>query len=213
MNTTKKERFLIGIAGGSGSGKTTFAGRIISECTKAGINGQVFSIDNYYKPLNHLPLRKRRLYNFDHPNAIDFTLMHRHIKKLLRGEAILQPVYDFKLHTRKKKSVTRHPARLIVVEGLYALYFSKLLPLYDYKIFVSTGIATAILRRVQRDIEERGRSVEEARRQILATVLPMYETYVNPTQKNAHFSINWEGAEIPEKATEGFVRMLRDHLR
>lgn len=213
MNSSLRGRFLIGIAGGSGSGKTTFADKIISECRKAGINGQVFSIDNYYKSLSHLALKKRRLYNFDHPNAIDFTLMHRHIKKLLRGESIQQPVYDFKLHTRKKKSVTRHPARLIIVEGLYALYFSKLLTLYDYKIFVSTGIATAILRRVQRDIEERGRSVEEARRQILATVLPMYETYVKPTQKNAHFSINWEGAEIPAKATEGFVRMLRDHLR
>lgn len=209
----RKERFLIGIAGGSGSGKTTFAGRIISECRKAGINGQVFSLDNYYKPLSHLSLRKRKLYNFDHPNAIDSALAHQHIKKLLRGESVQQPVYDFKLHTRKKKSVTRHPARLIIVEGLYALHFPEFLPLYDYKIFVSTGIATAILRRVQRDIEERGRTIEEARRQILATVLPMYETYVKPTQKNAHFSINWEGVEIPEKATEGFVRMLRDHLR
>ena len=102
------------------------------------------------------------------------------------------------------------PAQLIVVEGLYALYPEAFLKLYHYRIFVATGIATAALRRIARDISERGRDVEGAKHQILTTVLPMYESYVKPTQRNAHFSINWVGEEIPEKATEGLVRMVRD---
>jgi uridine kinase len=105
------------------------------------------------------------------------------------------------------------PTQLVVIEGLYALYFQELLDLCDYKIFVSTDIVTAMLRRVQRDIRERGRDIEGIKHQILATVLPMFETYVKPTQRNAHFSINWEGEAIPTKATEGLVRMMRDHFR
>jgi uridine kinase len=105
------------------------------------------------------------------------------------------------------------PTQMVVVEGLYALYFQELLDLCDFKIFVSTDIVTAVLRRVQRDISERGRDIEGIKHQILATVLPMFETYVKPSQRNAHFSINWEGEEIPTKATVGLVRMMRDHFR
>lgn len=213
MDTKRKTRFLVGIAGGSGSGKTTLARKMITECGKIGISGQILSLDNYYRPLDHLKFEERKAYNFDHPNAIDSALALRHIKALRAGRDIRQPIYDFKLHTREKGTVLCLPTKLIIVEGLYTLYFPKFLDLCDYKIFVSTGMVTAVLRRVARDINERGRTIEDTKHQILATVLPMYETYVKPTQRNAHFSINWEGEEIPGKATEGLVRMLRDHFR
>jgi len=213
MDTKTKTRFLVGIAGGSGSGKTTLARKMIEECGKIGISGQILSLDNYYRPLDHLKFEKRKAYNFDHPNAIDSALALKHIKALRAGQPIRQPMYNFKLHTREKETSICRPTKLIIVEGLYTLYFPKFLDLCDYKIFVSTGMVTAVLRRVARDINERNRSIEDTKHQILTTVLPMYETYVKPTQRNAHFSINWEGEEIPEKATEGLVRMLRDHFR
>jgi len=213
MDNNKKSRFILGIAGGSGSGKTTLARKLLDECRKIGVDGRLFSLDNYYQPLDHLSFDERKTYNFDHPDAIDSALAVRHLTELCAGKTIQHPVYNFKLHTRAKKTVPCGPTRLIVVEGLYTLYFPKLLQLCDYKIFVSTGMVTAALRRVQRDITERGRDIEGAKHQILATVMPMYETYVKPTQRNAHFSINWEGEEIPGKATEGLVRMMRDHFR
>ncbi|OGS05168.1 MAG: hypothetical protein A3J70_00280 [Elusimicrobia bacterium RIFCSPHIGHO2_02_FULL_61_10] len=213
MDNTKKSRFILGIAGGSGSGKTTLAGKLIDQCGRIGIDGQLFSLDNYYQPLDHLSFEDRKSYNFDHPDAIDSVLAVKHLHDLCAGKTIQQPVYDFKQHTREKETVPCKPTQLIVVEGLYTLHFPKLLALCDYKIFVSTGMVTAVLRRVQRDISERGRDIEGIKHQILATVLPMYENFVKPTQKNAHFSINWEGEEIPGKATEGLVRMMRDHFR
>jgi uridine kinase len=213
MDNTKKTRFIIGIAGGSGSGKTTLAGKLVDQCAKIDITGQIFSLDNYYQPLDYLSFEKRKTYNFDHPDAIDSALAVKQLSDLCAGKTIHQPVYDFKQHTREKEAVAYKPTQLIVVEGLYTLYFPKILALCDYKIFVSTGMVTAVLRRVQRDISERGRDIEGIKHQILSTVLPMYETYVKPTQKNAHFSINWEGEEIPGKATEGLVRMMRDHFR
>ncbi|MBI4369280.1 MAG: uridine kinase [Elusimicrobia bacterium] len=208
--TNNKSRCLLGIAGGSGSGKTTFARRLIEGCAHSGVDGQIFSLDSYYRPLDNLSFEERKDYNFDHPDAVDIQLILKHLGNLCAGHAIEQPVYDFKIHTRDQKTIIQKPTRLIVIEGLYALYFPELLNMYDYKLFVSTGIATTVLRRMERDLEERGRDVEGARHQILSTVLPMYETYVKPTQKNAHFSINWDGEEVPDKATQGIVRMLRD---
>jgi uridine kinase len=208
-----QRRFVVGVAGGSGSGKTTFARKVVEQSRAAGIPGQIFSLDNYYRPLSHLSLRERRAYNFDHPHAIDFELAHEQLVDLRSGRKIRQPVYDFKDYTRGPKPRKIEPTPLIVVEGLYALYKPEILDLCDCKIFVSTGLATAALRRIARDVVERGRDVEGAKHQILTLVLPMYETYVKPTQRNAHFSINWEGEEIPGKATEGLIRMVRDFFR
>jgi uridine kinase len=208
-----KRRIIVGVAGGSGSGKTTFARKVLEQSRAIGISGQMFSLDNYYRPLGHRSLAQRKEYNFDHPDAIDFELALRQLEALRSGRSVKQPVYDFKAFTRGSRPTLVEPTQLIVVEGLYALYKKEFLSLYDYKIFVSTGIATAALRRISRDIVERGRDVEGAKHQILTTVLPMYETYVKPTQRNAHFSVNWEGEEIPEKATEGLLRMVRDFSR
>jgi uridine kinase len=203
---------VLGIAGGSGSGKTTLSQRLVAECAKRGIRGQILSLDNYYLPLDDLPLAERAKRNFDDPEALDFRLAAEHLRALKSGRAADIPVYDFKKHTRRKDKERREPTDLVVVEGIYALYPKELLELYDYRIFVSTGIATAVLRRLQRDVQERGRDIEGARLQILNTVIPMYDRRVKPTQRNAHFSINWEGDEIPDKAVDGLVRMAADHF-
>ena len=213
MNNKEKSHFVIGVAGSSGSGKTTLATKLVADCAAIGITGQIFSLDSYYRPLDHISFEERKARNYDHPDSIDSALAVSHLRELCTGKTIQQPVYDFKMHTRQKETVTCRPTQLVVIEGLYALYFQELLDLCDYKIFVSTDIVTAMLRRVQRDIRERGRDIEGVKHQILATVLPMFETYVKPTQRNAHFSINWEGEAIPTKATEGLVRMMRDHFR
>ena len=203
---------MIGIAGGSGSDKTTFAKRLIKESRKMGIKACMFSLDNYYRPLDNLSFEERKKYNFDDPAAIDSDLAAQHLADLCAGKSVQQPAYDFKRHTREEKTTRITPKDLIIVEGLYTLYFKKISSLCDYKVFVSTGMVTSMLRRVERDIKERGRTVEDIKKQILATVLPMYETHVKPTMRYAHFIVNWEGEEIPDKATVGFVRMLRDHF-
>ena len=146
MDSNKKSRFIVGIAGGSGSGKTTLASKLIEECRKIDIDGQIFSLDNYYRPLGHLKFEERKVYNFDHPDAIDSALALKHLKDLCAGKEIEQPIYDFKRHTREKESILCRPAKLIIVEGLYTLYFPGILPLCDYKIFISTGMVTAMLR-------------------------------------------------------------------
>jgi uridine kinase len=208
-----RKSFVFGIAGGSGSGKTTLAHRVVRDCAADGIKGQIFSLDNYYHPLRHMSFAERKKHNFDHPNALDLKLAAKQLERLRKGKAVEQPVYDFGQHARKKVTQRREPTQLIVVEGLYALYDRRLLDQYHFNVFVSTGIATAVLRRIQRDISERGRDVEGAKTQILTTVLPMYETYVKPTQRNAHFSINYDGADLPERAADGLVTMVRDFFR
>jgi len=213
MIPKEKPHFVIGVAGSSGSGKTTLATKLVGQCAAIGITGQIFSLDSYYHTQDHLSLEERKAQNYDHPESIDSALAVKHLRALCSGMAIQQPVYDFKIHTRLRETIACMPTQLVVVEGLYALYFQDLLELCDYKIFVSTNIVTAMLRRVQRDISERGRDIEGIKHQILATVLPMFDTYVRPTQNNAHFSINWDGEEIPIKATDGLVRMMRDHFR
>ncbi len=209
----RTNRVVVGIAGGSGSGKTTLARMLIEQCGTLKIPGQIVSLDHYYKPLDHLSFDERKQRNFDHPEALDFELAVEQVRKLKAGKPVEQPIYDYALHTRKAETTRLKPCPLLVVEGIYALRPAELLELYDFKVFVSTGLATAVLRRIERDVSERERDIEGARHQILTTVLPMYERYIKPTQRNAHFSINWEGEEIPEKATEGLVRMVRDHLR
>lgn len=211
-NKERKRCLVIGIAGGSGSGKTTFAKRLIKESRKMGIKACMFSLDNYYKPLDDLTFEERKKYNFDDPAAIDSELAAQQLADLCAGKTIQQPAYDFKRHTREEKTTRVTPKDLIVVEGLYTLYFKKISNLCDYKVFVSTGMVTSTLRRVERDVKERGRTIEDIKKQILATVLPMYETHVKPTMRYAHFIVNWEGEEIPDKASVGFVRMLRDHF-
>ena len=138
MNRKEKPHFVIGVAGSSGSGKTTLATKLVAQCAAIGITGQIFSLDSYYRPLDHMSFEERKAQNYDHPDSIDSELAVIQLRDLCTGKAIQQPVYDFKIHTRRKESVTCMPTQMVVVEGLYALYFQELLNLCDFKIFVST---------------------------------------------------------------------------
>lgn len=178
---------IIGIAGGTGSGKSTFTNRL----KKAfGDRITVMYHDNYYKPHDDLPFEKRQQINYDHPDSLETDLLIDHLKALRAGHAIDCPTYDFAHHTRAKEIVRVEPSRVIIVEGILILQDARLRDLFDIKIFVEADADERILRRVTRDIKERGRSLENIMAQYLTTVKPMHYLYVEPTKTVADLILN-----------------------
>ena len=173
---------VIGVAGGTGSGKTTLVNRLKEE-----FNNEVVTIshDHYYKSNDHLPLEERKKLNYDHPNAFDTALMVSHIKRLKNGESIDRPSYSFVEHTRTKETVHITPAKVIIVEGILIFKNKELLSLMDIKIFVDTDADVRLIRRLLRDVKERGRDLDSVINQYLTTVKPMHEEFVEPSKKNA----------------------------
>ncbi|RMD93343.1 MAG: uridine kinase [Calditrichaeota bacterium] len=178
---------LIGIAGGSGSGKTLVAKNIFSELGSDKV--VILCQDSYYKDLSHLPPDERHKQNFDHPDAIDSELLIEHVKALLRGETIQQPIYDFVTHTRKKETVTIGPHTIVVLEGILILYNPELRDLMDIKIYVETDPDVRVLRRLKRDILERGRTLESVIKQYEESVRPMHLQFVEPSKRYADIII------------------------
>lgn len=178
---------IIGIAGGTGSGKSTFTNRL-----KRAFGDAITVIyhDNYYKPHDDLTLEERRTINYDHPDALDTDLLVRHLEELRAGRAVDCPTYDFTQHTRAKKTVAIQPSRVIIVEGILILQDARLRDLFDIKIYVEADADERILRRVARDIRERGRSLESVIDQYLTTVKPMHYLYVEPTKTFADLIFN-----------------------
>ncbi len=174
---------IIGICGGTGSGKTTVARRILENVS----DEQVVYLqqDSYYRNLGDMPLELRRQINFDHPDALDNDLFGNHLKALRAGEAIEMPVYDFTTHTRRSDPVHIEPKPIIIVEGILIFVDAALLGLMDVKIFVDTADDLRFIRRLQRDVTERGRSVEAIIRQYLDTVRPMHQQFVEPSKRHA----------------------------
>ena len=172
----------IGIAGGTGSGKTTITKRIIREF---GGDVSVMYHDNYYKAHDELSYEERCKLNYDHPNAFDTELMLSHLKELKSGKAVNCPVYDYSIHNRSKKTVNINPARVIVVEGILIFADKALCDELDIKIFVDTDADVRILRRIVRDVRDRGRSLDSVVSQYLNTVKPMHEQFVEPSKRNA----------------------------
>lgn len=167
---------MLAVAGASGSGKTTLA----SELARA-LGGLHFSLDSYYRDLGHLPLEERALKNFDDPAMIEARLLGDHIQRLAQGRAIERPVYDFAAYTRVDGAVeTIRPGSLVVVEGLFTLYFPELRPFYHFSVYVDTPDDVCFSRRLRRDVEERGRESESVRRQYDATVRPCGLAFVRP---------------------------------
>ena len=172
---------IIGIAGGTGSGKTTLTKHLASHF---GTDISVVHHDNYYKKQDR-PFEERCKQNYDHPDAFDTELMIEDLKKLKAGQTIYCPVYDYSIHNRTDKTVEVKPTKVVIVEGILIFQNKELRDLMDIKIFVETDADVRILRRALRDVEQRGRSLESVVNQYLTTVKPMHEQFVEPTRKFA----------------------------
>jgi len=174
---------IIGISGGTGSGKTTVANRIL-ESVKA---SEVVFIqqDSYYRNLKDLPLDYRHVANFDHPDALDNDLLVNHIRKLRAGESVELPIYDFRTHTRANETRSVDPRPIVIVEGILIFADPRLLEQMDIKVFVDTPDDIRFIRRLRRDIDERGRTVESVIEQYVGTVRPMHMQFVEPSKRYA----------------------------
>ncbi len=179
----RKIPLIIGIAGGSGSGKTTVASEILNRVGPEKI--AYLPHDAYYKDLSGLPPAQKAEVNFDHPNSLDTELLIQHVIQLREGNLIELPVYDFSIHSRTEKTIPITPHRVIVVEGILIFAEPGLRPLFDLKIFVDTDSDLRFIRRLQRDISERGRTPESVIKQYLKTVRPMHLEFVEPSKRYA----------------------------
>ncbi len=181
-----KDTIIIGIAGGTGCGKSTLINRIKEE-----FNDEItiLSHDFYYKQHNDIPFEERKKINYDHPNAFDTDIMIEHIKQLAAGHAIERPVYDFTIHNRIDETVTVQPAKVIVVEGILIFENEELRDLCDIKVFIDTDADVRIIRRILRDVQERGRMLNNIVDQYLTTVKPMHDLFVEPSKKYADIII------------------------
>ncbi len=178
---------IIGIAGGTGSGKTTVVTKIIKELPSDEVC--VISQDSYYKATDNLSYEERTKINFDHPRAIDFDLIIKHLKKLKAGKTIDQPVYSFVTHNRTKDVVKTHPRKVIIVEGILIFNNEELRDLFDIKIFVHADTDERLIRRVRRDINERGRDINEVLSRYQDTLKPMHQQFIEPTKNFADIII------------------------
>ena len=184
---------VIGIAGGSGSGKTTLLNNIIATFGPA---ITVLSHDNYYKRHDELTYEERCKVNYDEPAALETDLMVRQLEQLRRGEEILCPVYDFTVHNRSDETILVKPERVIIVEGILIFENKQLRDLMDIKIFVDTDADIRICRRIKRDVNKRGRSLESVITQYQETVKPMHEKYVEPSKKYADIVVPEGGKNL-----------------
>ena len=177
---------VIGIAGGTGSGKTTLMDNLVKRFSD---NVTVLSHDNYYRRRDDMTLEERSKVNYDEPAALETDLMVRHLEKLRQGEAIECPVYDFAQHNRSNKTITIQPKRVIIVEGILIFEDRALRDLMDIRIFVDTDADVRLGRRILRDVEERGRTLQSVLDQYQTTVKPMHEMYVEPSKKYANLVV------------------------
>ena len=178
-----KNCILIGVAGGSGSGKTTVANNLVNAFKAE--DATLLEQDAYYRELTNMTLEEKAKVNFDHPDSIEFELLKKHIVDLKNGKSIERPIYDFTTHSRKEGSVKINPSKIIVVEGILIFAVPEIRELFDVKIFVDTDADEMILRRIERDMNERGRSFESVKNQYLTTVKPMYLEFCEPSKRYA----------------------------
>ncbi|MEX2323952.1 MAG: uridine kinase [Acidimicrobiia bacterium] len=196
---------VIGIAGGSGSGKTTIAEAIVEAIGPEDVS--LIQHDAYYRDLSHLPLEERSRINYDHPDSLETDLLVEHLTALRAGGAIDRPVYDFTVHNRSPETVRVEPSTVVVVEGIVVLWEPRLRELMDLKVYIDTDADLRIVRRLQRDIEERGRTFESVRTQYLETVRPMHLQFVEPSKRYADMIIP-EGYNVGAVST--VISMIRD---
>ena len=199
-----KDILVIGIAGGSGSGKTTLVKNLLESFSG---NITVLSHDNYYKRLDEMTYEQRCLVNYDEPAAFETELMVQQLEQLRNGQTIACPVYDFTVHNRSDQVTQIKPERVILVEGILIFADERLRQLMDIRIFVDTDADIRILRRLKRDVNKRGRSIESVIEQYQTTVKPMHEKHVEPSKKYADII-------VPEGGKNQIaLRMIEDHIR
>ena len=206
---TKKSVFIIGIVGATGSGKSMFA-KMLSDR----FAGKVVHIasDMYYKDQSDEPLAKRIISNMDRPQAIDFSLLVKHLKKLSKGESIQQPIYDFAKHIRKEKTVVVKPKSVIIIEGLLILAEKRLRDFFDLKIYLDVDDDLRLARRIKRDVKEkRNKSLEAAIEQYMISARPMYKLYVEPQKDLANIIIPWN--KMDQEAVDTVSARIREMLR
>ncbi len=174
---------VIGIAGGTGSGKTTVVRKIIESLPPGEV--AVLSQDSYYKDNSHLPLEKRQEINFDHPDALEFDLIVKHVKELRKGNSIEEPIYSYLTCTRANETITVHPKDVLIIEGILVLTHKELRDLFDIKVFVDADADDRLNRVIQRDIVERGRSVAKVLERYDKSVKPMHLQFIEPSKRYA----------------------------
>lgn len=189
---------IIGIAGGTGSGKTTVVRRIIESLSENEV--AVLPLDSYYKDSSHVPVAERQNINFDHPSAFDWDLLSRHISKLRKGEAIEQPVYSYLTCTRQKETVHVEPRKVIIIEGILALSDRRLCKQMDLRIFVDADPDERLIRVIQRDVIERGRTAEAVMDRYVRVLKPMHLEFIEPAKRIADLIVPQGGHN--EKAIE-----------
>jgi uridine kinase len=178
---------IIGIAGGTGSGKTTVVQQIMNELPETEVG--IISQDSYYKETNGMTYEERCKSNFDHPRAIDFDLLVQHLKDLKSGKTISQPVYSFVTHNRTDDTIITHPRKVMIVEGILILTNQELREMFDIKVFVHADSDERLIRRLKRDIAERGRDMEEVLNRYQTTLKPMHQQFIEPTKAFADIII------------------------
>jgi len=198
---------VIGIAGGTGSGKTTITRRLMQ---RFGGDVSVIYHDNYYKAHHNMPYEERCKLNYDQPEAFDTDQLIEAVRALKKGRSVICPVYDYSIHDRSDKTVTVKPASVIIVEGILIFENKELCSLMDIKVYVDTDADVRILRRIVRDVRDRGRSLESVVNQYLNTVKPMHEKYVEPSKRNADIIVPEGGHN--RVALELLMERVRAHL-
>ncbi len=201
------DTMVIGIAGGTGSGKTTLTEKLKD---RFGDNVSVLYHDNYYKSHSDLPYEERCKLNYDHPEAFDTDLFVRDLEALRRGEVIYGPTYDYTIHDRSERKVEVKPTRVVIVEGILIFENKALRDLMDIKIFVDTDADVRILRRLVRDVNERGRTLDSVVSQYLNTVKPMHEAFVEPSKKYADVIVPMGGHNAV--ALDMIIERIRRHV-
>jgi len=198
---------VIGIAGGTGSGKTTITRKLMQ---RFGADVSVIYHDNYYKAHHNMPYEERAKLNYDQPDAFDTDQLIEAVRALKKGRSVVCPVYDYSIHDRSEKTVTVKPARVVIVEGILIFENKELCSLMDIKVFVDADADVRILRRIVRDVRDRGRSLESVVNQYLSTVKPMHEKYVEPSKRNADIIVPEGGHN--RVALELLMERVRAHL-
>eukprot|EP00587_Corethron_hystrix_P008533 CAMPEP_0113312778 /NCGR_PEP_ID=MMETSP0010_2-20120614/9475_1 /TAXON_ID=216773 ORGANISM="Corethron hystrix, Strain 308" /NCGR_SAMPLE_ID=MMETSP0010_2 /ASSEMBLY_ACC=CAM_ASM_000155 /LENGTH=320 /DNA_ID=CAMNT_0000168677 /DNA_START=146 /DNA_END=1108 /DNA_ORIENTATION=- /assembly_acc=CAM_ASM_000155 len=202
-NRESSDIITVGIAGGTGSGKTTLTMAIYEVLGQ--INVTYLTHDNYYKDLSHLPIEEREKQNFDHPNSLDTNLLVEHIKSLKQGKTVQVPDYSFASHTRTSRTTLARPTRVILVEGILLFAEPELVEQLDVKIFVDTDSDVRLMRRISRDCKERGRTLDQVLKQYAQTVRPMHLEFVEPSKKAADVI-------IPLGLNPVALSLITDHL-